>query len=123
MRNDHHRQISLPPADFIDDLALFILIDRRGRLVEHEHEHVAPVVESPRQRNALTLAARDADPSLPDPHVQAAGLRFNELRNACPLERGPYPRIVHLIGGDIRSGLPKPPGWRAGRTAVYSFPR
>ena len=65
------------PAQRVVDVLLDRGVDRRGRVVEHEHLRIAD--ERPCERNALALAARQGEAVLADDGAVTLGQVFDEL--------------------------------------------
>ena len=75
---EHERRAPLhEPLESLLDQPFAFRIDRRERLVEHQHRGVAQ--QCPSDRNALALAARQAYPALPHHRPIAVGKPGNKL--------------------------------------------
>src|SRR5690349_19536578 len=60
-----------------DEFSFGLLVQRRRRLVHHEHRGV--VIERPRDPDTLSLTARNANTALADKCVEAVRLVLDEL--------------------------------------------
>src|SRR6185295_13459271 len=75
MRNDHARSITHHTAQLPQNLLLRVGIDRRQRIVENQNLRLTQ--NSPRNRRALLLPARQRDPALTDERVEPVRKRSN----------------------------------------------
>src|SRR5689334_18817824 len=98
MRNRDDRTRPGKAFESANELALRLLIERRSRLIHHEHGRI--VVERPGDADALSLATGQANASLADQRVEAHGLLLDEFSKLRGVDGGPKLGFIDRVVGD-----------------------
>ena len=94
LAGDEHGPPGDRGAEVLDQVALGLGVDRRHRVVEHEHARAGD--ERARERDPLALAAREVDAALADQRVVAVRQVVDELGDAGRLARVEHVRPVRV---------------------------
>src|SRR5690606_19376348 len=101
VRDRDHRDLPAQRRERGRDRGLGLRVERRGRLVEHEHERVD--VQRPRDPEPLALPSREGQAAVPDARVAPA--LGHELTELGPLEAVAHPLEVEVVAPRERDVL------------------